>query len=173
MWLVRAVHRAYRVINPISRWVHSAGTGILALMMFLTATDVSLRYLFNRPILGSYELVEYMMAILVAFTIAYCALERGHVNIELLISRLPQRAQSVVNSFTGLISLGLFSLIAWRSFLQARILYFAGSTSSALHIPQFPFVIITSVGFGLLSLVVLIQFLESLSQAAGKWNHSP
>ena len=173
MWLARTLHRAYRVVNPISRWVHSAGAGILALMMFLTAADVSLRYVFNRPILGSYELVEYMMAMLVAFTIAYCALEKGHVNIELLISRLPPRAQSVINSFTGLISLGLFSLIAWRSFLQAKILYFAGSISPALYIPIFPFVIITSVGFGLLSLVVLIQFLESLSRAVGKWNHSP
>jgi len=173
MWLVRTVHRAYRVINPLGRWVHSAGAGILAIMMFLTATDVSLRYVFNRPILGSYELVQYMMAMLVAFTIAYCALERSHVNIELVISRLPQRARAILGSVTWLISLGLFSLIAWQSFLQARILHAAGSTSPALYIPIFPFVYITSIGFGLLALVFLIQFLEYVSKAVGKWNHSP
>ncbi len=173
MWFVSTIHRATRIVNPITWWVNSEGVGILALMMFLTAADVTGRYVFNRPILGSYEISEHMMAILVAFTIAYCAVQRGHVNVDLVISRLPQRTRAILRTFTDLLSLGLFSLIAWQSLYQAKVQYFAGTTSPSLFFPVFPFIIITGLGFGLLSLVVLIQFFESLSQAVGKWNQLP
>ena len=38
-----------------------------ALMMFITAADVLLRYIFNRPISGTMELTSYMMAVVVGF----------------------------------------------------------------------------------------------------------
>jgi len=145
------------------------GAGVLALMMFLTVADVSLRYLFNKPILGSYEMTEYMMAMLVAFTIAYCAVNRGHVNVDLVITRIPERARATLSIFTDLICIIFFSLITRKSFGQAVILQGAGSVSPALLIPVFPFVYIISIGFGLLSLVFILQLFESISKVLGKW----
>ena len=172
MWLVKAIHRVNSVVNPVSRWVHRAGEGTLALMMLLTATDVILRTTVNRPIMGSFEVTELLLTLVIAFTIAYCAVEKGHVIVELVLYRLPQRAQAIINSVTSLFGLGLFILITRYSFIQAGVLRDADATSGALHIPEFPFLIVTSFGFGLLSLVVLMQFLEYISQAAGKWNQS-
>ena len=40
---------------------------VLTAMMFLIMTDVVLRYVFNSPITGSYEIIQYMMAILIPF----------------------------------------------------------------------------------------------------------
>ena len=36
----------------------------------------------------------------------------------------------------------------------------AGQTSSVLFIPEFPFPIVLSFGFGLIALVILVQFIE-------------
>ena len=169
MWFVNTINRVAKVVNPIAFWIGSLGAGVLALMMFLTTADVLLR-LFNRPIIGTFELTEYMMAMLVAFTVGYCAVNRGHVSVDLVVARIPERPRAVVSIFTEIICIIFFSLITWKSFRQAVILQGSGSVSPALLIPVFPFVYIISIGFGLLALVFALQLLESISKALGKWN---
>ena len=134
-------------------------------MMFLTASDVILRYVFNRPLVGAFDLTEYMMAIVVAFGLAYCAMMKGHVRVDLIVERFPQRAQAVIDSVTGLLSLGLFSLITWQCFVNIKLQFDSGVTSTVLLIPVFPFVGMVGIGSALLSLILLIDFLESLSRA--------
>ena len=165
MWLSRAAHLLSRVVNPASRVINSVGVSVLAIMMLLTAGDVLLRYFFNRPIPGSFELTAFMMAIVVSFGLAYTAVRKGHVNVELVVSRLPQRAQAVIYSITGLISLGLFSMISWQCILQAKTLFLGKSASEVLYIPVFPFLLVTSFGFALLTLAFLVELLNSLTQA--------
>ena len=64
-------------LNKLSRFLShlllAVGASMLTAMMFLTVTDVILRYIFNRPLAGAFEMAEYMMAVLVSFGIVYCA----------------------------------------------------------------------------------------------------
>jgi TRAP-type C4-dicarboxylate transport system permease small subunit len=165
MWLSQAVHSLERVVSLISRAINSVAAGILVAMMLLAAMDVLLRYIFNRPISGSLELTEYMMVIVVAFGLAHCAAQKGHVRVELLLSRLPSRGQAVVNTITYLFSLGLFSLITWQSILYISVIFGTERISAVLHIPAFPFVAMMALGSAMLSLVLLVDFLDYLSQA--------
>jgi TRAP-type C4-dicarboxylate transport system permease small subunit len=41
--------------------------------------------------------------------------------------------------------------------------------SPALSIPEFPFMFILGIGFGIVALVFLLQLLESIVKATGKW----
>jgi hypothetical protein len=45
----------------------------------------------------------------------------------------------------------------------------SNSISPALSIPEFPFVFILGIGFGVLALVFLLYSFESLTKAVGKW----
>ena len=169
MGFTRVVIQTQKVIDPIVRWVNNAGVVILALMMLLTVADVTLRYFFNKPILGSYELTELMMAVLAAFTIGYAALLKAHVNVDLLLIRLPERFQAVIGIFTNLICVVFFALMLWRNMYQSSVLREANSVSPALTIPEFPFLFLMGIGFGILALVFLLHLLESLAKALGKW----
>ena len=62
--------------DGLGRLLQAIGALVLAAMMFLGAADVILRYFFNSPISGAYELVEYMMAIIVPFGLCVCAPSR-------------------------------------------------------------------------------------------------
>ena len=138
------------------------------MMMFLTAMDVMLRYIFNRPISGALELTEFMMLIVVAFGLAYCAILKGHVKVELVLSRFSPRTQAVINSITYFISLGLFSLITWQCIKYVKLMLDAEMTSAVLLISVFPFVAILALGSVIFSLVLLVDFLDFLSQAVKK-----
>lgn len=168
MWLSKTGHLINGVISAISGWINSVGKGILAAMMFLTFADVSLRYVFNRPLTGSYELTEYMMVILVGFGIAYCAVVKGHITIDIVVSRFPQRTQAIIDSVTCLIGLGLFSLITWQCALHLKGHFEAGVASVVLLIPTFPFIAALTLGSAMFCLVLLTHLVEFLSQAVRK-----
>ncbi len=168
MWLSKAVDWLNRIIRPAGTVLHSVGSGVLALMMLLTAGDVILRYVFNRPIVGAFDLTEYMMAIMVSFGLAYCALMKGHVSVGLVVSRFPQRVQAIIDMITSLLSLGMFTLITWQCFVNVKLQFASGFTSTVLLIPVFPFAAMVGLGSTMLTLVLLIDFLDSLSRAVRK-----
>ena len=157
-----------RVVSRISRGANSAGAGVLVVMMLLITMDVLLRYFLNRPVKGSFELVEFMMAIVVCLGMAYTGVQKGHVAVEIVVSRFSPRVQALIDSFNYLVSTILFSLISWKSVVQAKVLGVSGLTSAILYVPVYPFVFVLAFGSGLLSLVFLVHFIDSVSRVMRK-----
>jgi TRAP-type C4-dicarboxylate transport system permease small subunit len=168
MWLNKSIHSLNRVVNPLVRIINSVAAGVLAAMMFLTAMDVLLRYIFNRPISGAMELTQYMMVILVGFGLAYCAFVKGLVSVEVLTSRFSPRVQAILNSITYFLSFGFFSLVTWQSIKYIRLQFESNLVSAVLLIPTYPFVAMLALGSLVFSLVLLVQFLDYLSQVVNK-----
>jgi len=166
MWLNKALDFSEKCTNWVARGINGVGATALTLMMLLTAADVCLRYLFDSPITGSYELTEFMMAILVAFGLAYTAVHHGHINVDLFVTRTGSRSQAVINSITALLGVGLFILMTWRVFLYAEKLRVDGYTSQSLMIPLYPFVFVVALGCAVLVLVLLSDLREQLRQVS-------
>lgn len=162
MELTRAGLTLKEAISRIITVAHGIGVAFMTLMMLLTVSDVIMRYLFNRPIMGSFELTQFFMAILVSFGISYTAIKKGHVGVDIIISRLSRKTRMIVNMITQLLALVLFSLVSWRNIDQAINVKANGTTSSVLLIPVFPFVYVFAFGCALLSLVLLLDFIESI-----------
>ncbi len=152
------------ITRYITRILTAIGATVLTLMMFLTALDVGMRYIFNRPIAGAFELVEYMMAIVIPFCIVYCAHEKGHVAVELILGRFSHGVQKVVDATTTFITMLFAAIIAWQNFLYIREVYDTGLTSSVLLIPAYPFVIPVAVGIGAFALILLVHFFQFFSK---------
>jgi tripartite ATP-independent transporter DctM subunit len=168
MWLDKLAQNLAKAIYPTSRVINGIGVSILTVMMVLTAADVVLRYLFNSPITGAMELTEYMMAIVVSFGLAYTAVQKGHVSVDLVISRLSARAQALVKCITFFLCLGFFSIIAWRTVFYGDVLRSGGYTSSALYIPASPFAYMVAFGSAMLCLVFLVNLVENLAKVTEK-----
>ncbi len=56
-----------RIFYPVSRTMSNIGMVVLLMLMLLITADVLLRYLFNRPILGTFDIVELMLGIVIFF----------------------------------------------------------------------------------------------------------
>ncbi len=163
MWLDRTSSSLYSTLRPISVVLQGVGAGVLTVMMLLTASDVTLRQ-FKFPIIGTIDITAFLMAILVSFGLAYCAIRKGHVKVELIVERLPIRVQAVVDTITTLLSLGLCTLITWQSFVNMVSVYHSGATSWTLNITVFPFAGLVAFGFAWFTLVLLGDFLNAVSR---------
>jgi len=163
VWLKKAVHISDRGSYSVAWGINIVGVASLTFMMLLTAADVCLRYIFNRPITGAYELNELMMCALVGFGLAYTAIHKGHINVDFLIAKLGgSRTQGVISVITSLLSLGFFLVITWRSILYSEKLRTGGYESEALTIPIYPFAYAIAFGSAVLILVLLISLREDL-----------
>ena len=168
MWLNSIASFLNKIAYPISRAISRVGAGILALMMFLTAMDVLLRYFLNRPISGALALTQYMMVVIVVSGLGYCTVEKGHVRVEVFIERFPLKTQTILNVITSLLSLGLFVLITRQAVVYTGLLLDANLTSPVLFIPTFPFAIILALGTAVFCLALFAEFVYFLSKAVNK-----
>jgi len=164
-WLSRVGHFLEKAVFPISRFLYVIGQFILVLMVLITVVDVFLRYVLNRPILGSYELTQFMMAILVFASVGYTMTVKGHVIVDLATTRLSQRAQALIECITSLLGAILFAIVTWRNVLQAGIAWRRHDVSAELFITTSPFILFVAVGIAVLSLVLVVQFIQSLAKA--------
>jgi TRAP-type C4-dicarboxylate transport system permease small subunit len=148
-----------------SAFLNVIGAITLALLMLLTAADVAMRDVLNRPISGAYEISMFMMAIVVACGIGYCASRDEHVKVELLVGALPARAQAAIASLTWFLSAVFLGLMTWQCALYSIAVFHDGTTTPDLLIPTYPFIAIVAVGSAVLCVVFSAQFLDALSRA--------
>jgi TRAP-type C4-dicarboxylate transport system permease small subunit len=151
-----------KVIRPPSLVFHKIGGWLLLVMMLLTAADVFSRNVLNNAILGTIDLTEFMMAIMVTSGLAYVGVLKQHICADVLVTRLPSRPKRIIFLFTDFLGFGLMVLVSWRTFINMKNVYNLGLASNILYIPVYPFVAVVGVGAILLALVLLKDFLELL-----------
>ena len=151
------------VLNMVSNWS-------LAAMMFLTFLDVLLRYVFNKPISGAGEIIEFLMAIVIPFSIVYCAQHRSHISVDFILERFSGISEKVIQCFNDLLMLILFVPITYQSFIFVNDQLRANLTSPVLYIPVYPFVSMVAIAFLVLSLILLEQVITSFSGVLKLWN---
>jgi len=148
------------------RWIIEAsgivGVVILLAMMMMTVVDVIMRYFFRRPIIGSVEISIILMVCVVFLGIAWCALNDGHISVDIITGKLSKKGRAILNSFDNIVTFALALLIAWRSVLEAVSVKEMEVTSPLLGIPRYPFVFVTAFGFLLLFFAALILFIKNV-----------
>jgi TRAP-type C4-dicarboxylate transport system permease small subunit len=132
-------------------------------MMGITVGDILLRKPL-RPIPGTYDFVSFLCAAAVAFAIPYSTALKGHIQVELFVSRLPGRIQALIEVLTGLFSLFFFALVSWQSFCFAADIKRAGEVSMSAHLPFYPFIFLISVMCGFVCIVLLIEIGRAIAK---------
>jgi TRAP-type C4-dicarboxylate transport system permease small subunit len=134
-------------------------------LMMLTVADVFLRKFFNAPILGSFEITEFLLVVLVFFAIPWAALKKSNVKVDLIVGRFPQRVQAAFSSVTCLLSLIITAFFGWYTIPQAIYILRLHKVSEMLDIPFFPFYFMVAFGFFILLFVLLANLIEFVKKA--------
>jgi TRAP-type C4-dicarboxylate transport system permease small subunit len=168
MWLSKIANFIYRILSPFSKILLIVGAVSLMIIMLLTAADVIMRYVFNRPIIGAFDMTQYLMVVVFAFALPYCTLKKGHINVDILTSHLSGKVQAIIAGITTPLSLVLFSLITWQTIVATGIQHNSNIVSSVLPIPRYPFVALLFIGYVCFVLVLLADFFKLIADGAKK-----
>lgn len=145
-------------IRPLSRFMSRIASVILFLMMILTILDVVLRKLASKSILGTVELTEFMLVILVFFSLAQTEVLDGHVKVDLVMSRFSARVQGLMDMLTQFVCFVLALLITWSSLDYSEKMRLSEEVTQDLLIPIYPFIYFVALGCLVLSFTLLVKF---------------
>lgn len=157
------------VTNPAVRTIRAIGSGlylvavvITVLMAFLTTFDVLSRSILNKPLVYTFELTEIMMILLGFLGLGYVTAKGKHIEVDIVVPRLPLRAQWIISAFNAFWGAGVFSLIAWRTAKRAMEMWHAGECTMILQLPMAPSIFVVSLSSLIMCLELIIVLVDSV-----------
>lgn len=153
-------------VYPVSKIMSRIASVFLFLMMCLTMADVFLRKVYSQSILGTVEVTEFMLLIVIFFTLAHTEVLNGHVKVDLIMSRFAPRTRAVVDLITQVACFVLCGLITWSTLVYSGQMKAAAEVTQDLWIPVYPFIYVVTVGCAVLALTLLIKAFLALTRLA-------
>jgi len=153
-----------RIFGGFTRYGdYLARLGMVALLVLVVA-NVIMRYFFTS-IKGTYDYVGLITAVAVSLAVAFTAYERGHIEIEILMERMPKRVQSIFGAVMMMISAVFFAIASWQSVVVGNSAKEANETTMAVFVPLYPFMYILAFGLALTTLAFLLHFIKHTRNA--------
>jgi TRAP-type transport system small permease protein len=134
-----------------------AGATLFALML-LTTADVTGRYFFNSPILGTVELTQLMLAAVVFLSLPVVCWREEHISVDLLDSVFPPRLIWIRQVIVNLIITAALWVMARRVWALAERAFEWGDVTEFLRIPR-------GYLIGLIAIMLVISALLTLGRA--------
>jgi TRAP-type C4-dicarboxylate transport system permease small subunit len=143
-----------------------AASAILFCMMMLTFVDVILRYLFNRPIRGGFEITELMLLVLIFAGLPLVSHGDEHVTIDFIDRVLGAGAKRQLARAVHLGSAAIMFLLTWLIWLKADRIWAYRDATDVLRIAYGPFVYFMALMIGLTGLIHLYKLFAPVKAAA-------
>ena len=151
----RLIQKTAKVLSEIAGW-------LLFACMLIVTLNVILRKVFNSPLLGTYEWVGILTAVMISLGLAYCTVVGGHIAIDFVINKMKPGAQRIIAIICGAISCLVMAGVTVSLFLYANKLALSGEVSPTTKIPFFIFVYVIGVGFISFLAVLILDLVKSV-----------
>lgn len=159
---LRAVSDAYlRASTVLVQW---SAMAVIAFMVALNATDITLRALVGSGFSWTQELSIILAMYLYFYAYALIAKEDGYIRVEFLVNRLPAVAQRWLDMGARLLVLAFQAVLAWLAIDTAR--FASLFETPVLGWPETVFfvpVVIGAVDICLTELIYLVRHLRGES----------
>ena len=136
-------------------------------MAFILLLQIVSRFIVFFPLPWSQELLQYMNIWMVFLGAGVAVKEGGHIRVELLRERLPDKLKPLFNTFSNVLSLVLVSLVG----IQAWTLVGKTSTQSfgSFPLPMSWFYVSLLLGCFLMALNYAMVIFRDLAGISGEW----
>jgi TRAP-type C4-dicarboxylate transport system permease small subunit len=103
------------------------------------------------------------------FALAQTTIERGHVAVQVVVTRFSPRSQEIIYLITHLLSIFLFALLAWECVRYGNDFRASGEVSLTLRMPFYPVVYGIAFSAVIVCLVLFVDILQVMTKKAGVW----
>ncbi len=140
-------------------WLRRALLSVSAILLFammaLITLDVGGRYLFNAPIAGSFEVTQFLLALLIFAALPVVTRDDTHISVSLVENLLKGRARFVQRLLVLIVDAVAVGVIAWRLWIGGDQLAEGKQVTGYLEWPIAPLAYAMSVLAGVAFLTVL------------------
>lgn len=153
-------------VKAVDRWLTRAVDLVVVMSLLLASLvvviNVLLRYLFNSGIVGSEELVRYLIIGLTFIGSSTLILRNEHLTMDAVVNALPARLLAMVNVLASVVGIAFSVVLFVYSISVIQNLRF--TTSVALQIPAY----IPYLSIPLGALLTVVRFVQRMAIDAPK-----
>ena len=141
-----------------------AWLGVLALLVptLLICADIIWRRVVGGAFIDVFDIAQLALVAAASWSIPFAFVHGNHVSVDLLIERLPQRVQRMVDAIIHLAGALLFALLAWFGWQSASLHHSYGDTTQNLGLPVLAYWVVFLVGLVLTVLACLWRVWRAL-----------
>jgi TRAP-type C4-dicarboxylate transport system permease small subunit len=147
----------FSIIEKLSRFMYWIAAAAIVSIVFLTVTDVILRR-FRMPIDWALEVIVLLGAIAIGFSVPQTTIDKGHVLMDFVTEKLPQRWQIGFSIITRGLGIVMFAIFGWRLFPYGNNLWRSGQVTPILEVPEYP----VAYGIGVCCFIVCFVLFHDL-----------
>jgi TRAP-type transport system small permease protein len=147
-----------RLIDHLSVWLAIGAGVVLTALALFTFADVIMRYVFNAPIVGSIDIIELMLVVVVSLALPYAGRSQGHIVVDLVPDYRSALATRARDALGRLLPAVIFALLAWQAWLRGDDAAMMGEASNMLEIPFQPFFYVLAAGSAVYAIALLFEF---------------
>jgi TRAP-type C4-dicarboxylate transport system permease small subunit len=127
-----------KVIHKIGNWGTVLGAVfMLAIALLVTFTVIGRAFHIAFP--GTFDLVETMMVVSIAFALVFGQLQDRHLRTEIAMERIKGRLKSGLESFLGVLNLFYWVVLLYTGIELGIDRYIGGEATQLLDVPVTPF----------------------------------
>jgi len=151
----------WKIVRVISDKMKVIGAACLVIMTLLTCVDVVGRLL-RHPVFGSVEIMSFLGTFAVAMALPLTHELKGHIGVEIVVTKLSRRVRAFIDLCTALVSLGLFSLVSWQMYEYSWKFKQSGEVSMNLELPEYMIIFVVGCSFVVFTLIIIKDIIENL-----------
>ena len=155
-------NKIYGAVKKLSTGLNFISVIITFAVMLMLMTDIILRNAFKTSILGTYELTEMAMIVVVFCGFAYTQLQKGHVRVDMFVGMMPKKLQAVIDLIIMLITTALCAVMTYCAFGKAAADMARGTATSVLKVPFFPFAYFMAAGMTVFTIVLVFTVVNDI-----------
>jgi len=155
------MQKGLHIIDVINEWMGRTAGWLLIPLSFLVLFDVILRYVLNMPTIWVWDVGVQIQAAIVALGGGYALLHKGHVSVDILISKLPTRKRALLDAIMYIFLVGGIAILLWRLSISAQYALSIKEHWTSTWAPViYPLKVLIVIGVGALLLQAIANWIR-------------
>jgi TRAP-type C4-dicarboxylate transport system permease small subunit len=136
-----------------------AAVGLFTIMV-VVVLNILMRIFFNRPFMGTYEIVQYGLLLTVSLALADNELADGNVMVSFFLEKMKPKTANIFNIATGSLGILVTGFVAWNQWRMILQKYNNRAASAILMLPHWIIVLVLTLGFFTLFVALIVKVLR-------------
>lgn len=159
-----------RWVERVLNWLTVLSAVALAAMVLIVVADVLRANLLHRPIVGTIDLVQALLAFIVFLGLPQIIFSEGNITVDVIDHFIGKRGVAMLRASGGLLTFAYLGLLWWHMFQPALDTWNFGDITADLKIPIILIWIPVLIGMAGSIIAALVVFVRQFgrSDSVGK-----
>ena len=164
----RILDRFLHFADSINKWAGWIVAFLIPVVMLIISYEVIMRYFFRAPTIWAWDINVQLLAVILLFGGGYLLLHNGHVRVDVLYSRLPERWKTILDLITFPVLFIYLVVLLWK-FVVLTLGSIADRevTNTLFAPPVYPLKILCSIAVFFFLMEGVAMFIRNFRIAVG------